>query len=266
VRPSSDGQRTSRESSLVPRQCCPCSIGVCMNAREASLEASIARPSDRDWLEGFKPSLIRWVSEIRPTRISAAKYDRQRWCDEFERDALSAIDRLIAHRILGVSLWEGVDHVAVLARDLFEAILPPLLAEPNEPNISDLELISRALDVCKSLTWMVRGWSIQNGRRDLEFLDNILTEAVGAVSERDEGFDEPKLRARPRSLASPRDGARKRYFKSLASVVHNLLVEGLGYDTNEAAKKVAKHMKTTISFRGNVAGSKMASVWSRDLS
>jgi hypothetical protein len=89
---------------------------------------------------------------------------------------------------------------------------------------------------------VVRGWSIQNGRRDLEFLDNILTEAVGAVSERDEGFDEPKLRARPRSLASPRDGARKRYFKSLASVVHNLLVEGLGYDTNEAAKKVAKHI------------------------
>jgi ribosomal protein S30 len=119
---------------------------------------------------------------------------------------------------------------------------PPLLAEPNEPNISDLELISRALQVCKSLTWMVREWSIQNGRRDLVFLDNILTEAVGAVLERDEGFDEPKLRAKPRSLASPRDREQKRYFKRLASVVHNLLVESLGYDTNEAAKKVAKHI------------------------
>jgi hypothetical protein len=113
-----------------------------MNAREASLhsempfEESIARPSDRDWLEGFNPSLIRWVSDIRPSRIFAAQLiaaeapsasdaDRQRWCDEFERDALSAIDRLIAHRTLGVSLWEGVDHVAVLAKNLFEAISPP---------------------------------------------------------------------------------------------------------------------------------------------
>jgi ribosomal protein S30 len=143
---------------------------------------------------------------------------------------------------LGVSLWEGVDHVAALARDLFEAISPPLLAEPNEPNISDLELISRALGVCRSLTWVVREWSIQNGRRDLEFLDTILTEAVGAVLERDEGFDEPKLRARPRSLASPRDGEGKSYFKKLASVVHNLLVESLGFDANEAARKIAKHI------------------------
>jgi hypothetical protein len=229
-----------------------------MTAREAPLhselpfEASIARPSDRDYLEGFEPSLIRWVNDIRPSRIfaaplaneapSASDADRQRLCDEFDRDALSAIDRLIAHRTLGVSLWEGVDHVAVLARYLFEAISPPLLAEPSEPNISDLELISRALQVCRSLTWMVREWSIQNSRRDLVFLDNILTEAIGAVLERDEGFDEPKLRARPRSLASPRDVEQKRYFKRLASVVHSLLVKSLGYDANEAARKVAKHI------------------------
>jgi hypothetical protein len=170
-------------------------------------QVSIARPSNKNWLEGFNPDGICWINDIKPSSTYVAQYiaeeapsssdaDQKRWCGEFERDALSAIDRLIAHRTLGVSLGEGVDQVAVLARNLFEAISP---TELNGPSISDIELIFRALTVVRSLTWMVRGWAIQNGRQDLILLDNVLTETVGAVMECDEGFDEPKLRARPRS-------------------------------------------------------------------
>jgi hypothetical protein len=143
---------------------------------------------------------------------------------------------------LGVSLWEGIDRVAALARELFEEISLPVLAEPNEPNVSDLELSYRALTVCNSLIWLVREWPIQNGRRDLEFLGNILTEVLGAVMERDDGFDEPKLRPRPRSPTSSRDDRSRRDFKQLAAIVHNLLVESLGFGINEAAARVAKHI------------------------
>jgi hypothetical protein len=221
--------------------------------------------------------LIRWVSEIRPTRISAAKYvaeaapsasdaDRQRWCDEFERDALSAIDRLIAHRILGVSLWEGVDHVAVLARDLFEAISPPLLAEPNEPNISDLELISKALDVCKSLTW----WFADGPFKMADVIWSFSTTSLLKLSE----LCQSEMRdSTNRSCARGRDrwhrpvmargNATSRVWPRLSTI---FWWKVLDTTLTKLRRKLQSTLTTTIFFRGNVAGSKMASVWSRDLS
>jgi hypothetical protein len=197
-----------------------------------------------------------WCAEyIAQNAPSATDLDRKRWCDEFSQNPNSAMARLYTHTRLGISLWEGVDRVGILAKNLFEAISPAI-----DPRASDRDALVMTLEVCMALVLLGKS-------HGAALMERALFNCREAMEERDNGFDEPLLRKRPRSRHSSRQTGSEYHFKMWAGLIHGLLMSELGFKETEAANRVAKHIDDhnllPRKVKGKCARSKSILNWHR---
>jgi hypothetical protein len=152
--------------------------------------------------------------------------------EDFLRDAPQAILRLRAHRLLRVSLWDGVDVVASRARALFDAVPAEVLSPPD--GASGRERFQHALHV----TYFIVMLAYMFGqKKDIEKMFLALQAGLFAVYERDRGFDEPFLRARRRSPRQSRESHFVRLVKAAAAEACEALIQ---FGVKDAASQVAE--------------------------
>jgi hypothetical protein len=155
---------------------------------------------------------------------------RQRHFQEFLQDAMRAMNRLDAHKLFKVSLWEGVDEIEARARNLFDSIPPEALT--TKPGASDREIFKHALKICSRIVIL----AFKSGRQDLAHIAYSLEQGCGALTDRDLGFDEPLLRARPKLPSGSRESVQDWHVKAaLAEACERLQ----GFGVKDAARRVA---------------------------
>jgi hypothetical protein len=155
---------------------------------------------------------------------------RQRHFQEFAQDTMRAMNRLGAHKLFKVTLWEGVDDVEARARSLFDSIPPEALT--MKAGASDREVFKRALDICSTIVML----AFKSGRQDLAHIAYSLELGRFALIDRDRGFDEPLLRARPKLPNGPRESLQDWYVKAALAEACELLRK---FGVKDAARQVA---------------------------
>jgi hypothetical protein len=167
-----------------------------------------------------------------PGRNPEAGPDEIRWREEMLRNPIDGLMRMRVHKLLGVSLWEGVDDVVARARSLFGAITPNVATGAVVP---PLDGFKDALEICLLLTSLGRS----DGRADLERMAQALHTGLTAVHERQRGYDEPFFRARHRSPRDPRESLTILRVKSMAVIAYDTLLS-FELESTEAARQVAE--------------------------
>jgi hypothetical protein len=157
----------------------------------------------------------------------------QRLWEEFLRDGPRAVQRWKVHKLLRVSLWDGVDAVVSRARHLLDSIPPAGLASRN--GAPSREIFSHALNIWAQILLLVY---VIDGRKnsELEKLAFSLQTGLIALKERDRGFDEPFLRARTRSPDESRETLYIRTVKAVAAEACEALLQ---FGAKDAARQVA---------------------------
>jgi hypothetical protein len=155
----------------------------------------------------------------------------QRLWHLYLRHASAAVERLLMHRTLGVSVWDGVDQVRADARRLFAQIPAEALMLPDDAKEQDVFV--RALRVCMHLMFAASddredlyhryGWALQTG--------------LFAVNERMRGFNEPFLRAQSRSRKQSRETLYTMKVKAISATAFEAL-KRFGFE--DAANQVAE--------------------------
>jgi hypothetical protein len=164
------------------------------------------------------------------TRKGLTRGDAERIEREFFRDRSGATARVLikAADVLDLSTIAAADVVQQEAITLFDAFGPNALSAGSSP----LESFKKALDICACLTTLA---AVR--RPSLRWLADALAEGLLAVKERTRGFDEPLLRAAPRTARQPRESYLPVATKTLAGEACHLMIE---WGIKDAAKKVAK--------------------------
>jgi hypothetical protein len=156
---------------------------------------------------------------------------RQRHFQEFLQDAERAKNRLDTHRLFKVSLWEGVDVIEARARNLFDSIPPQALTK--KAGASDRESFKHALNICNTIVML----AFKSGRQDLAHIAYSLEHGLLALIDRDRGFDEPLLRARPKLPTGSRESLQDWYVKAALAAACEQLKE---FGVKDAARQVAE--------------------------
>jgi hypothetical protein len=124
------------------------------------------------------------------------------------QDGERAINRLYAHNLFRVSLWEGVNVIEAHARNLFDSIPPEALK--TKAGASDREIFVHALNICHVIVML----AFKSGRQDLADIAYSLQKGRAALFDRNRGFDEPLLRARPKLPNGSRESLQDWYVKA----------------------------------------------------
>lgn len=177
-----------------------------------------------------------------------SELDRTVLPDFSEQEAVMI--RFNASSLFRLSMWRrrgGVDHLAELVRAVFEAV--PRRGLGVEPSDSERDLLRRGLKIFSTLLALaLTRPGAGKHHSALKLLLYSLYEGIAAMDERDRGFDEPLLRARPRTADMPRETDYERQIKSLASMASAELIR-YGLPKQNAAREVAKVVNRSSALR-----------------